>query len=423
MRTRFPGQTLQHVRWTSTISTQISAADAMGEACETSLSRLAGDPPDAAFVFLSGYSPSQVEAAAEEIVRRTGARNLLGCTAGGVVGGGREVEHRPAISLTLASLPDVDIQPFYINSQEYPDGDAPPSEWHQRLGVRPGPNLSFVVVPEPFSADPQRLIDGLDYAYPGAAKIGGLASGGSAEGINRLLLNGKFYRNGTVGFALSGAIEVGTAVAQGCKPVGASGKVTKARGPFLIEIDNRPALEFVREQVEALSEEDRELARVSLFFGIAMDPFHDGPPAAGDFLIRNIMGVDAQRGYVAIGAELTLGRVLQLHVRDRRTSEDDLVAVLRRVVEPAGGTGWKEPGASPAGALMFSCLGRGRHLYGEADKDTRLFQGVVGEVPLGGFFCNGEIGPVSGDTHLHGFTSSFGLFRPSSVHRGTGHAR
>jgi small ligand-binding sensory domain FIST len=103
-----------------------------------------------------------------------------------------------------------------------------------------------------------------------------------------------------------------------------------------------------------------------------------------------------------VAAEVREGSVVQFHLRDAQTSADDLAAHLReRAREPR-----------PAGALLFSCLGRGRHLYGAPDHDSSVFAARYGGVPLGGFFCNGEIGPVHGRTFLHGYTSSFGLFGP-----------
>jgi small ligand-binding sensory domain FIST len=100
------------------------------------------------------------------------------------------------------------------------------------------------------------------------------------------------------------------------------------------------------------------------------------------------------------------GQVVQFHLRDAQTSADDLQTLLRQRRDGDG--------ARPEGALMFSCLGRGMHLYDRADHDTDMFREFYGAVPLGGFFCNGEIGPVQGKTFLHGYTSSFGLFFPRS---------
>ena len=146
--------------------------------------------------------------------------------------------------------------------------------------------------------------------------------------------------------------------------------------------------------------------RNSLFLGVVMDEFID-QPKHGDFLIRNVMGMDEQSGAVAIGELLKEGQLVQFHLRDAETSAEDLVAVLERY---AGDN--RENQAQ--GALLFSCLGRGQYLYGKPNHDSEVFRDKLGQVPLGGFFCNGEIGPVSGTTFLHGYTSSFGIFRARS---------
>ena len=155
-----------------------------------------------------------------------------------------------------------------------------------------------------------------------------------------------------------------------------------------------------------LSDSDRELLSQALFLGIVMDEL--GPaPRAGDFLVRNVVGMDPESGSLAVGEVLQSGQTVQFHVRDARSSAEDLQALLRRSAA--------RPAETPArGALLFSCLGRGVHLYGRPDHDTEIFRSALGEVPLGGFFCNGEIGPVGGTTHLHGYTSSFGIFRPAA---------
>ena len=114
------------------------------------------------------------------------------------------------------------------------------------------------------------------------------------------------------------------------------------------------------------------------------------------------MGINPDRGAMAVAAHLRRGQTVQFHVRDRASAAEDLQAHLAALPEQS----------ATRGALLFSCLGRGRHLYGEPDHDTRLFTERVGPVPLAGFFCNGEIGPVGGSSHVHGYTSAFGLFRP-----------
>jgi small ligand-binding sensory domain FIST len=162
----------------------------------------------------------------------------------------------------------------------------------------------------------------------------------------------------------------------------------------------------LRELYEGLSTEDREIFRHSLFLGIVMNEHRDRY-SHGDFLVRNLLGVAEESRGLAIGAVLSENQVVQFHLRDRRTSAEDLEAMLSRYAA----TGCSRP---PAGSLLFSCLGRGERLYGEADHDSGVFRKHLGDVPLGGFFCNGEIGEVQGKTFLHGYTSAFGMFRPQA---------
>jgi small ligand-binding sensory domain FIST len=206
-----------------------------------------------------------------------------------------------------------------------------------------------------------------------------------------------------VGVALSGNVVVDTLVAQGCRPVGELMRVTRCQGNILYELDGRPAFEAVQELFATLDEYDRRLAGTALFVGVLMDEFRD-EPRVGDFLIRNLIGADPRRGALAVGEYLQEGMRVRFHLRDAETSAEDLHTMLK---------GYEK--SSPetlSGALLFSCLGRGEGLYGLPNFDTGVFREHLGDVPVGGFFCNGEIGPVGGNTFLHGYTSSFGLFRP-----------
>jgi small ligand-binding sensory domain FIST len=148
---------------------------------------------------------------------------------------------------------------------------------------------------------------------------------------------------------------------------------------------------------------DQDLFRRSLFIGVVMNEGRS-EYAHGDFLIRNVVGVDPETGTLTVAEVLSPGQVMQFHVRDALTSAADLDGSLRHY------TG--EQPVTPAGILLFSCLGRGETLYGEPDHDCRMIAGYLGPTPIGGFFCNGEIGPVDQRTFLHGYTSSIGVFRP-----------
>jgi small ligand-binding sensory domain FIST len=180
--------------------------------------------------------------------------------------------------------------------------------------------------------------------------------------------------------------------------------VTKCQRNVLLEIDGRTPFEVLKEVFEGLTERDRQLAQNSLFLGVVMDELIE-EPRLGDYLIRNIIGVDPRQGVIAVGEMMKEGQTVQFHLRDANTSSEDLDAMLSNYVSG-------RPTHEESGALLFSCLGRGSYLYGRADHDTNMFLEKVGTMPLTGFFCNGEIGPVGGSTFLHGYTSSFGIFRP-----------
>ena len=203
--------------------------------------------------------------------------------------------------------------------------------------------------------------------------------------------------------ALHGNIAVDTVVAQGCRPVGQPMRITQSRRNVLAELDGQPPMTVLKEIFQNSDDRDQELMRTSLFLGVVMDEFLD-EPKQGDFLIRNVVGMDDRSGGLAIGELLKEGQMVQFHLRDAQTSTDDLIQVLERYAVDN-----RENQAQ--GALLFSCLGRGQYLYGRPNHDTEVFQDKLGSVPIGGFFCNGEIGPVSGTTFLHGYTSSFGIFR------------
>jgi small ligand-binding sensory domain FIST len=337
-----------------------------------------------------------------------GPRFLIGCSGGGVIGSAREAEFVPAVSLTAAVLPGVDLHATHLESDEMPDLDAPPEAWEKALGVAASVHPHFVLLAEPFSFAIDNFVMGLDYAFPRSAKIGGLASDGGGPGENVLFIGSDIHRSGGVALSLAGNVAVETVVAQGCRPIGRPLVVTDAHQNLVLEVDHRRPLDVLSGLLESLPPRDLALVRSALFLGIAMDASRQSW-GAGDFLIRNVMGIDRNEGILAVGAHVRPGQVVQFHVRDAASSAEDLRAVLEVYL--------RSRPARASGALLFSCLGRGRHLYGIENHDCDVFAQSVGEIPLGGFFCNGEIGPVGTSgfvrTFVHGYTSCFGMFRAS----------
>lgn len=393
------------MHWSSKVSDERVLEEAVSSVAKAVLDEMAGRSVDLAIVFVSRQFSLRYKEVPQLLRAALPHRVLIGCSAGGVIGGGREVEQRAAISLTAAHLPGVDVTPFTLEAERLPDLDASPRSWHDVVGVPTDPAPHFILLADPFSFPATDFLAGLDYAYASSVKLGGLASGANEPGGNALFADAVVLGSGLAAVALSGNLSVDTIVAQGCRPIGRPLRVTRCEGNILLEIEGRPPVEVIRDLISSLTERDRLLVQNSLFLGIAMEEFA-GSPRAGDFLIRNLIGVDPQRGALAIGEHLRGGQIVQFHLRDAATSAEDLALLLDRFTE----TGHAR---EACGALLFSCLGRGIHLYGCADHDTGVFKEHVGDLPLGGFFCSGEIGPVGGATHLHGYTSSFGIFSPA----------
>jgi small ligand-binding sensory domain FIST len=388
------------MRWASALSGMERTSDAVAEAAAEVLRELRGDAPDLVIAFASPHHRPGYARIPDLIAAELPHALLVGCSGGGIIGAGHEVEEEAALSLTAASLPGVSLQPFHVEQEDLPPAGAPDSAWREAIPVRAA-RPEFLVLADPMTIDAPALVVGLDAGWPRATKFGGLASGGRAAGDNRLFLGEHALRGGAAGVALSGNVAVETIVAQGCRPIGKPLIVTRCKDNVILEVDGRPPLLELHDLYESLDSRDQELFRHSLFVGLEMHE-QQVEYREGELLVRNLVGADADTGALAVGALVKPMQVVRFLLRDARTATEDLTRLLERS---------RAHDNPPAGALLFSCLGRGAHLFGRPDHDTDLFRAKVGAVPLGGFFCNGEIGPVGGSTFLHGYTSAFALFR------------
>jgi small ligand-binding sensory domain FIST len=359
-----------------------------------------GETIDLAFLFASSAYAGQFHELVASARRATRPRLLIGCSSQGVIGTRREVEGQPALVLLTFSLPGAVLRPVRL-AQGTLEQCSGPEAWHEMTRVPPDDATAWFLFADPFTLDAEGLLAAWSEAYPGTPVVGGMASGDVRLRRTHVFLNDEVYEHGAVAMALGGTYGVRTIVSQGCTPIGKTWTITGATGNVIDTIARRPAYQVLLDTVQALPREVQQRARGNLFVGLAMDEYRE-ELNRGDFLIRNILGADAESGTVTVGAIPRPGQTLQFQLRDRVAADEDLRALLE-------GAKADLRGHEPIGALLCSCNGRGMGLFGTPDHDARAVADLLGPIPLAGFFCNGEVGPVGSRNFLHGYTASIAL--------------
>ncbi len=390
------------MHWTSAVSDAPSFSEAIDQVAEQISTNLDGQLPDITLVFVSRHHAPSYFVAPELFASRLNGHVLVGCSASGVIGAGREIEGRPGVAVCAGVTPETDMQAFHLKQDDLPDADAPPEKWHDLIGVDPSEIRSFLLFPDPYTIKPDALISGLDFAFPDANKAGGLISGGSGPGTSALFVNGTVKRSGVTGIAFSGDIDLQSVVAQACRPLGRPMVVTESSENVISKLDGEQAIDALKSVFKSVTPRSKALFRRAVQIGI-LNQLAGEADQTGEYVVRNVLGLVEETGAIAVGENIREGQVVQFHVSDAETAEQDLRASLEDFMDGDH--------RIPSSALMFSCLSLGKRLHGQPDHDTSLFQDVVAPVPLAGFFSNGEISTTDGHTRLHGYTSSFAMFR------------
>jgi small ligand-binding sensory domain FIST len=360
-----------------------------------------GDLPiDLLVVFVSSLLQADFSQITGELMQRTHCRTLLACTAESVLGVDREIERQPAVSAIAFSLPGVTVDHFHFADEEWSELLGENSTLRARLEA--GPNLRlFIMLGDPFTTPVVQLLDACSREFPNAPVVGGMASGVQRPGETRLALNDHIFNSGVIGVSFAGPLEVDCVVSQGCRPVGPIFTITQGHENVIDTLDDKPAMVAVRDMMSGLPLADRELIQLrGLLIGRVIDQ-RKGNFGRGDFLVRNILDIHRATGSVSIGDMVQVGQVIQFHLQDARSADEDLRLLLQ---------GELMLSERPHGALMFSCNGRGMNLFGTPHHDIQALREMLGAVPVAGFFCAGELGPVGGRNFIHGQTAIIALF-------------
>jgi small ligand-binding sensory domain FIST len=326
---------------------------------------------------------------------------LLGCSSQSLISGGQELEETEGIVLGLYHLPEAELTAFRFTQTEIEQA-AGQNYWQQATRLRSAQVNGWIVFADPFSIDADKWLQQWNEAYAPKPILGGLASGDFTTQETQLYLNGEVFDEGGVALAVRGNVSLASVISQGCTPIGETWTITKVDKNYIHEIGNRNAYEVLVETINTLSFEEQVKARGNLFVGLVvneyLEEFH-----RGDFIIRNILGVDPRTGSLVVGAFPRPGQTLQFQRRAPTAANEDMNFLLERTVRQLNGK-------TIYGACLCSCNGRGKSMFGYPNHDANLVQRHLGPLGLTGFFCNGEIGPVGNKNFLHGYTASLALF-------------
>jgi small ligand-binding sensory domain FIST len=371
------------------------ARSAAAEATLEAVRRLGDGQPMLATVFASAHHALQAETVVDAVHEVASPHALVGCVAEAVIGTGKEVEAQPAVSVWLASL-ETTVRTFHCQYRQTNDHSAFSGWPDDRAGA-------YLVIADPFSFPADLLLKVMNQRAPGTPFIaGGMASGGRSPGETRLFMDRMVVDSGAVGVALPGDVEVVALVSQGCRPIGQVLTVTRSEGNVISELGGKPPVQRVQELYASLREQDRELMTKGLLVGRVIDEYKT-EFERGDFLVRGVIGADADSGAIAIGDAVAVGETIQFHVRDEASAAEDLRATLKVARD-------KIADHRVAGGLLFTCNGRGSRMFSTPDHDAALLASELDDPPIAGFFCAGELGPVGSKNFLHGFTASMALF-------------
>lgn len=371
------------------------------QALEQALAQIKDIAADAIFLFVNiefaPYFPTMLRI----IKRATGTPVLIGCSGQGIIGSDQELEDLPAISLLALSLPGAHLRTVRL-SQEMLETSQGPQDLRQQLAVPSSEVNAWFVFADPFHMDCELMVEKFSQAYPGLPMIGGLASGDIEDRESYIFYNDEVHEDGAVALALGGDYTILPLVSQGCDPIGETWTITSVLDNGLIDgISNRSAYRMLMDTLHTLNPDIQRRAQRNLLVGLAADEYQDNY-GRGSFLVRQLYGVDRRTGALAIGAQSRVGQTIQFQLRDAASADLDLHELLAQTKSNLGDN-------QPIAGLLCTCNGRGIGMFGVPDHDAGVIARELGQIPLSGLFCNGEIGPIGKRVFLHSLTASLAL--------------
>ncbi len=351
--------------------------------------------PDILLCFFSAELIAHAEEIAAELNKTLEPKFIAGCSGESVIGNAIEVELEPAISVVAISHPTAKISQMNLEYDRSTDGGRFKG-WPDELIANWPEDSIMILLGDPFSFPTDLFLERMNEDRKGSPVVGGMASGGGMPGDTKLISGGQVLNSGAVAIHISG-VPHRTIVSQGCRPVGDSMVITKAEANEILELGGKPAMLQLGQLFESLPTSDQAKVEHGLHVGLVINEYQE-KFQQGDFLIRNVVGLDPDRHSVTIAEYPRVGQTMRFQIRDDVSAKLELTELLQKVK--------RDESFSPIGGLAFSCNGRGTRMFSEPHHDAQLIRKELDDLPLAGFFAGGEIGPVCGRNFVHGYTVS-----------------
>ena len=376
-------------------STTRTTSRAIEEAASQAMARAGITQADLTLVFFTvdHVANSQDLTSTLRLITRTD--QVVGCSAAGILTGEGEIEGEAGVAVLVLASDNVAARPFLFQPLRQREQEVA-GDIIQTLREESEQNSHLVVFSDPYNGRADQVVYEVDENYGFVPVVGAGSSEDGSQGKTFQLFGEQITSNALSGLLLTGSFDSSIAVSQGCQPIGKPMVITKAKDNLIFEIDHRPAFEVFTQTIKGPLLEDLRRALAFVFIGLPVDR-QKNSVAPGSYLVRNILGLDSEKGILAVGENVHEGQNMIFTLREPQRAREDLEQMLQRQVTNLGGK-------KPQLGLYFNCCARGTSLYGMSGIDSAYIQKSLGQFPLIGFFGSFELGPVDMRNHLLTYT-------------------
>ena len=381
-------------------SQQQSTGQAVEAAARQALAHAGISRADLAMIFFTADHAGHQRELVTAVIRTVGTDCVFGSSAAGVLTGEGEIEGSGGIAVLVIAGEEIIGRPFIFEPLRGNETNLGAS-FGEFLAKTQEQNSLMVLLPDTYNGNPQPLLRSMASKAGFHPVIGAGSTENGAAGATFQLCGDKLASNAIAGAYLSGAFDAHIDITQGCQPISEPMMITKAEGNLIHEINDHPAIEVFAKLLKGPLAEDLRRALMVLFVGLPADR-QENSVAAGNYLVRNIIGLDPEKGILGVAEEVSAGEAMIFAMRDGQRARDDLAQMLHRQVEMLDGK-------KPAFGLYFNCCARGSSLYGLPGIDSAYIAQALGDFPLIGMFGGYELAPLGRTNHLFAYTGVLAL--------------